>query len=135
MPKKALTGLVLVLVLFLLTACNQAIDSGSTLISVNITKDGCRPISWRVPAGQTITIKITSQVAEDYTWTMMARPVTLPLDGNDAANIYFAHQVAPDQSETTQFTSPNAPGEYDVICSPIRHTEEDLVGRITVVRP
>ena len=135
MPKKALTGLVLTLVLFLLTACSQAFDPGSTLISVNITKDGCHPISWRVPAGQTITIKITSQMAEDYTWTLMARPVTLPLDGNDATNIYFAHQVAAGQSETTQFTSPNAPGDYDVICSPIRHTEEDLLGRITVVRP
>jgi len=135
MPKKVLTKLALVVVLCLLTACSQAIDPGSTLISVNITKDGCHPISWRVPAGQMITIKIISQVTEDYTWIIMARPVTLPLDGNDAANIYFAYQVAPMQSEITRFTSPNAPGEYDVICSPISHTEEDQVGKITVVRP
>ena len=135
MPKYGFQRLVLALVLLLLTACRQAIAPGSTRISVDISKDGCQPLSWRVPAGQMITLKMTNQAAEDYTWTLMARPVTLPLDGDDVANIYFVHRVAPGQSETTKFNSPNAPGDYDVVCSPIPHTVEDLVGRITVVRP
>jgi len=135
MPKNVFPRLVLALALLLITACSQAVSPGSTSISVDITKDGCRPLSWRVPAGQTITLKIASQMTEEYTWTLMARPVTLPLDGNDAANIFFAQQVAAGQSGTTQFTSPNAPGDYDVVCSPVRHTIEDQVGRITVVRP
>jgi hypothetical protein len=135
MHKNGFLRLVLALGLWLLSGCSQAIAPGSTQISVDISKDGCRPLSWRVPAGEAITLKMSNQAAEAYTWTLMARPVTLPLDGNDAANIFFATQAAAGQSEIVEFTAPNAPGDYDVVCSPVRHTEDDQVGRITAVRP
>jgi plastocyanin len=126
---------VIILALMLIAACSQAIEPGSTHISVDITGEGCQPLSWRVPAGEAVTLEINNQTAENYTWTLMARSVTLPLDGNDAENIYYAWQAAAGQSETAQFTAPNAPGDYDVVCSPLPHSEEDQVGRLTSVRP
>jgi plastocyanin len=128
-------GLVLVLSAWFLAACSQGIAPGSTQISVDINKDGCQPLSWRVPAGEEITLKVSNQADKDYSWTLTGRPVTLPLDENDTANIFFETQAAAGQDETVKFTAPNAPGDYDVVCSPRVHTEEDQVGRVTVVRP
>ena len=124
----------LLLALVAITGCSQVIAPGSTRITVGFTRDGCRPLSWRVPAGETITLEMNNQADQDYTWTLMSRPVTLPLDANDAANIYFATQVSPGKSATGQLTAPNAPGDYDVVCSPLAHTEDDQVGKVTVVK-
>jgi len=65
----------------------------------------------------------------------MGRPVTPPFDAGDAANVFFAQQVAAGASASIQFKTPAAAGEYQVICSPLDHGAEEQSGRITVVQP
>lgn len=65
----------------------------------------------------------------------MGRPVTPPFDDSDAANVFFAQQVAAGASVSLQFNTPAAAGEYQVICSPLDHSAGEQSGRITVVQP
>jgi hypothetical protein len=123
------------LLLFLLAACVADQLPLTTTIDVQITPGNCRPIEWRVPAGQVISLKISNKASVAYTWIFMGRPVTPPFDAADAANVFFSRQVAAGASATDHFTTPAAAGEYQLICSPADHSGEEQAGRITVVQP
>ena len=123
------------LLLFLLAACAADQLPLTTTIDVQITQSNCRPIEWRVPAGQVISLKISNKASVAYTWIFMGRPVTPPFDATDAANVFFSRQAAAGAFVTAQFTTPAAAGEYQLICSPSDHSGEEQAGRITVVQP
>lgn len=109
-------------------------DPGLRDIQVMMTSEGCNPLDLRMPAGEEITLRLDNQTGKVYSWIFMNRPTTQPFDAQDAQNVYFAHQVQPGQTETVHFITPKAAMEYDVICSPLPHSDDDEVGRIVVVR-
>jgi plastocyanin len=125
----------LILLLVLLAACSSEQLPLTSVVDVQITQSGCHPMEWRVPAGQTISLKLSNKAGKDYTWILMGRPATPPFDASDAANIFFAQQVTAGASASVQFHTPAAAGEYQVICSPLDHGAEEQSGRITVVQP
>lgn len=125
----------LILLLGLLAACSSDQLPLTSVVDVQITQSGCHPMQWRVPAGQTISLKLSNKAVKDYTWILMGRPATPPFDASDAANIFFAQQVFAGASTSVQFHTPAAAGEYQVICSPRDHGAEEQSGRITVVQP
>jgi plastocyanin len=118
-----------------LAACSSDQLTLTSVVDVQITQSGCHPMEWRVPAGQVISLKLVNKALKDYTWIMMGRPVTPPFDASDAANVFFAQQVAAGASASLQFNTPAAAGEYQVICSPLDHSAVEQSGRITVVQP
>jgi len=126
---------ILGLLAILLAACNVDQLPLTTVVDVQITQNGCRPMQWRVPAGQVISLKISNETLKDYTWIFMGRPVTPPFDAGDASNVFFAQQVAAGASASLRFNAPAAAGEYQLLCSPLDHSVEEQAGRITVVQP
>ena len=121
--------------ILLLAACATDQLPLTSTIDVQITQTGCHPMAWRVPAGQVVSLKISNKAVEDYTWTFMGRPVTPPFDAADAANVFFTRQVTAGASANLQFTTPAAAGEYQAICTPYNHPDDEQTGRITVVQP
>jgi hypothetical protein len=119
-----------------LAACTSDQLPLTSTINIQITETGCHPTEWRVPAAQIISLKITSKVDKDYTWIFMGRPVTPPFDAPDTANVFFTHQVTAGATDSVQFKTPQAAGEYQVFCTLSDHSgEEEQAGRITVVQP
>ena len=123
------------LLVFLLAGCNADQLPLTNIVAVQITQSGCHPMDWRVPAAQIISLKLSNQASVNYTWIFMGRPVTPPFDAADAANVFFARQVAAGAAASLQFKTPAAAGEYQVLCTPYDHSGEEQAGRITVVQP
>jgi hypothetical protein len=119
-----------------LYACSQARNTGTDLIALTINaKKECVPMEWRIPAGRIITLTMTNEAGEDFSWIFMGRPVTPPFDGSDEGNVIYAHSIPPGKVETVQFKSPAAAGQYQVICSPVVNSDLDQSGFILVVQP
>ena len=118
-----------------LAACSTDQLPLTSAIDVQITQVGCHPNEWRVPAGQLISLKISNKANQDYTWIFMGRPVTPPFDAADTANVFFTHSISAGASNSVQFKTPQAAGEYQVFCTPSAHFSQDQAGRITVVQP
>ncbi len=119
-----------------LTACTSDRLPLTRTVSVEITPQGdCRPMDWRLPAGQAISLELNNKAKQDYTWIFMGRPMTPPFNASDSANVFFARQVAAGGSVLTQFKTPAAAGEYQALCAPYNHSTEEQAGWITVVQP
>jgi hypothetical protein len=125
----------LLVLMICLAACSSNRLPLTSTISVEITQAGCRPMDWRLPAGQAVSLKLTNKALQDYTWIFMGRPVTPPFNASDTANVFFARQVGAGASVSLQFKTPAAAGVYQVICAPYDHSGEEQAGRITVVQP
>ena len=134
MPRAIFPLLRLLILVILLTSCNSDQLPLTTLVDVQITQSGCHPLEWRVPAGQTVSLKLSNQALKEYTWILMSRPVTPPFDGSDASNVFFVRQILSGTSAAMQFNTPAAAGEYQVICSPLDHGAGEQAGRIIVVQ-
>ncbi len=137
MSKKfALVAAVLLLASLVLAACGGGGSSsggGNTSISSTLTDFKFEPNTWSVPAGKTITLKLTNNGAVEHTWVLVKSPVTppAPQGGGDAI---FQAKVQPGQTQTFTFTAPSAPGDYEVICDVPGHLEAGMDGKLTVTQ-
>lgn len=135
MSKKfALLAVFVMLVSVVLSACSGGGGSssgGGTSISSTMTDFKFDPNTWTVPAGKSITLKLTNNGAVEHTWVLMSKPVTPPAAQNSPDIIYSA-KVQPGQTQTFTFTAPSAPGQYEVICDVPGHLEAGMEGTLTV---
>lgn len=83
-----------------------------------------KPRLWRVPAGETITLTLENNAAQEMPWILMARPVTLPFDEDDWQNTLVEFTIPAHTRQSLQFSAPQAAGEYDVVCN-LNLTEEN----------
>jgi plastocyanin len=127
--------LIFVLVILQISACRpeSVILPGSTNINTKITGKFFQPATWRVPAGQKITLTITNEDKIVHDWTIMTRPSPLPFSKADEPNVFFQHLIEPGNSISIEFTAPQSPGEYQVISSQRGDGQAGLVGALVVV--
>jgi len=128
--------LVFVLAVPLLAACGGG--SASTTIVVVFTHDfKFDPDSFRVPAGQeiTLTAKNEDAIVHEFVIMKFGTEVGGNFGDEDEGNIYWEVEVGPGGEQTVTFTAPSEPGEYQVVCGTPGHYMAGMVGRLTVVAP
>jgi plastocyanin len=120
--------------LLLLTACGAQPRTTTTLIEVTITEYQYSPTTWRIPGGQTITLKLSNQGQEEHDWTLLKDPPTAPFNANDEVNVLFRVGLGAGETKSVEFKSPAAPGEYFVVCSGVGHMEQGMNAKVLVVQ-
>lgn len=136
MSKKfALVAVIILLASLALTACGggggSSSGGGSTSISSTMTDFKFDPNAWTVPAGQSITLKLTNNGSVEHTWVLVKTPVTPPAP-QGGSDVLFTAKVQPGQTQSFTFTAPSAPGDYEVICDVPGHLEAGMDGKLTV---
>jgi plastocyanin len=91
-----------------------------------------QPASWRIPAGALITLHLTNHDPAAHQIQILFRQVVIPYGVEDESSIFWSHTSPANSSETLQFKSPAAAGDYDVIGADA--LADGMVARLTVVR-
>jgi hypothetical protein len=135
--RKRYYQLILMITLFIFplmgSSCAQpTIIPGSTDIKVIISSNSFSPTLWRVPGGSEISLVITNNDPVTHHWTLLRDPLTPPYSSDDQEKILYQITIPPQSSRTGTFTTPLAPGEYDVIGDPLLITT-GMTGILLVV--
>lgn len=122
--------------LYLLSACAAAAGP-STDLKVNMVDFAFEPNSFAVPAGQQITVELSNNGTAVHNFVIMkyGTEVVDHFTSQDEANVYWQAKLSPGTSDTFQFTAPDQPGEYQVVCSTEGHFEAGMLASLTVVAP
>jgi uncharacterized cupredoxin-like copper-binding protein len=126
------TGFCTILVL---TACSGS-TSASTSLNVTMTEFAFSPNTFTIPAGKQISITIRNNGAVVHSFIIMKSGYSVSGHYTDAdkPNIFWEEpQIAPGQSVTDKFTSPEEPGEYQIICGIPGHLESGMIAKLTVI--
>jgi len=117
------------LMLFL-TACGPK----STTLDVEMNEFKFIPDAFTVPAGAIITLNLknTGVLEHEYVIIVMGKDVTLPFNEDDEANIYWEQELPAKESATVQFTAPDQPGTYQIVCGTAGHLEQGMKATLTV---
>ena len=93
------------------------------------------PNQYLVPAGQQITLHVQHDgtVEHDFIIMKYGTSVGEHFDKEDQPNIYWQIKVQPGQTETLNFTAPDQPGTYQIVCGMAGHVEAGMVGQLEVV--
>jgi uncharacterized cupredoxin-like copper-binding protein len=126
--------LYLILLIIILTACS-AQPHTTTVISAQLSEYSISPSEWRVPAGQTITLKLENPGKKAHTWTLLKDPPTEPFSSDDLANLIVQFELQPEASQTFTFKSPAASGEYSITSSLPGDLEAGMGAKLVVVQP
>ncbi len=122
------------LLLILLSACAGQ-PATTTTIRAALSDTAIAPAEWRVPAGQQITLTVDNQGKKAHEWALLKSPPTEPFSADDEANLLFRVSLAPGASQTVQFKTPLAPGEYSVTSGLPGDLEAGLLAKLVVVQP
>ncbi len=134
MKKLSLGWLVLLLAL-LLTGCGE--KTPTTNLDVIMTDFAYNPNSFLVPAGKEITINLQNNgaVAHEFVIMKYGTDVGADFGEDDKENIYWQIQLVSGDHQTTTFTAPSDPGEYQIVCGIPGHFMAGMVGKLTVAAP
>lgn len=134
MKKITFVPAALLILMFVLSACGGS-DSTSTTINVSFTEFLFTPDSFKIPAGQEITITGSNEgaVMHEFVIMKLGQKVGDNFGDEDEANIYWEFEVEPGDEVTTTFTAPTEPGEYQVVCGTEGHYIAGMTGKLTVV--
>jgi uncharacterized cupredoxin-like copper-binding protein len=119
----------------MLSACTPRASQTVTTIQATLADDSIRPALARVPAGQTITLRLTNAGNTPHAWVLLKDLPTDPFDADDAANILAQFTLEPGETRSAEFRSPAAPGEYSVSSSLPGDLEKGLTAKLLVVQP
>jgi hypothetical protein len=102
--------------LALAAGCTQS-NSPETQNHLNFSINTNNPSGqrWYVPAGENIEITITNTTEQTLRWIVLARPLDGPFDANEQSSILVKIEIPASEDVETNFDSPAAPGEYDVL--------------------
>ena len=132
----ALVGLVLAA--FTVAACSSGGDGtggqpASTELTTSIVEYQFTPDTWKVPAGEQITITITNDGALKHEWVLLQGGVRITTEAEfeeDTVNV--EQEVEPGETQTLTFQAPAA-GTYQVICAIPGHFDAGLKGVLNSV--
>jgi len=105
----------------------------SRTIEVTITDENYSPNSWTVPSGEMIIIDVQNNGSSDHNWSLIGWPVSTPFDKDDLEKIVFQAHVKPAESKQFSFTSPNGPGEYEIVSIIDNRIEDGFLGKLIVI--
>ena len=135
--KKALTFLFPGLFLLANLAACGGPAGPSKSFDVTMTDFAFSPNTFTVPAGEQISLSATNNGAVAHSFIIMKSgfQVTGHFSDTDKPNIYWeVEQIAPGQSVKEMFTSPDEPGQYQIICGVAGHFEAGMVAQLIVVK-
>jgi uncharacterized cupredoxin-like copper-binding protein len=118
----------------ILSSCGGA-SSPTTTIDVTMTDFQFSPNSFTVPAGEQITLKSTNSGAVVHNFIIMnlGYDVGNEFDKEDEDNVYWKLEIAPGGDIETNFTAPEEPGSYEIVCSTPGHVQAGMLGTLSVV--
>ncbi len=125
---------IMALAALLLGSCSSG---PSTSVHVIMTDFQFTPSSYTVPAGQRISIQLTNNGAATHSFIIMKAGSNVQGHFTDAdkSNVYWEESAVPaGQSVATDFTAPNEPGNYQVVCGVPGHFESGMVANLVVVK-
>ena len=133
---RRIRSILLVSLLYLLSACAAAAGPSKDL-KVNMVDFAYDPNSFTVPAGQQITLELSNNGTAVHNFVIMkyGNEVVDHFTSQDEANVYWQAKLSPGTSDIFQFTAPDQPGEYRVVCSTEGHFEAGMLASLTVVAP
>ena len=108
----------------------------STRIDVVMTDFQFTPNAFTVPAGEEITVHVVSSGAVVHNFVIMKLGETAgdKFDEDDEGNIFWeVRDVPPNGEETTTFTAPSEPVEYEIVCRTEGHILSGMLGKLIVV--
>jgi len=113
----------------LLSACTTSNHpTPSDHMNVTIYTDKLSELRWYVPASEVIQLTISNQTPERHTWSILTPTATRKM-----GEPWFTAQILPGETLNLRFTSPDAPGEYDII-SQGEWANNPLTGEIVVIQ-
>ena len=133
MKKQFLLVCTLLVLALTLSACGNA--GPSTNLNVNMTDFMYDPSNYTVPAGQTITLKLSNNGAVEHEFVIMKYGTDVGADfgDDDEENIYWEVELSAGSSGEYTFTAPSEPGEYQIVCGIPGHFMAGMVGKMIVV--
>jgi plastocyanin len=129
------------ILIILAIAANLVISScggggPSTSIEVVLTDFQFTPNTFTVPAGEEITVHVVSSGAVVHNFVIMKLGETAgdAFDDEDETNVFWElTDVVPNGEQTTSFTAPAEPGEYEIVCRTEGHILSGMIGKLIVV--
>jgi uncharacterized cupredoxin-like copper-binding protein len=129
---KKLFILPILAVVLMLSACGK--DGPSSQISFTMTDFAFNPNEFTVPAGEEITLNVAHNGTMEHNFIIMKYATNAGdmFDDEDKVNIFWEVDLQPGESETVQFTAPQQPGTYQVICGMPGHLQSGMLGKLIV---
>lgn len=99
-----------------------------TELTTSIVEYQFTPDTWKVPAGEQITITITNDGALKHEWVLLQEGVRIASEAEfEEGFVNVEQEVEPGQTQTLTFQAPAA-GTYQVICAIPGHFDAGLQG-------
>ena len=130
---KNITFLLILLSVFL-SACQAG--GPSTQLNVELNDFAITPNQLAVPAGSDIQIRIANRGIVVHNFYIMKYGVDVgkEFDEEDISGAYWEAEIQPDYTATFNFTAPDQPGVYQIVCGVPGHLQAGMVGTLEVVR-
>ena len=125
---------IVLLILVFLTACKSG--GSSTKLTVELSDFSITPNQLSVPASAEIQIRVANQGTVEHNFYIMQYGMDVGdmFDEEDIVNAYWHVEVQPDDSVTLNFTAPDQPGIYQIVCGLPGHLQSGMVGTLEVVK-
>ena len=125
-----------VVVIFILILASCAGGGPSNTINVTLTDFQFTPNEFTVPAGQEITVNAvnTGAVVHNFVIMKLGTNAGPTFEEDDDANVFWQERdIQPGGDISATFTSPEEPGEYQVVCRTEGHIASGMIGKLIVV--
>ena len=100
----------------------------STELTTSIVEYSFTPDTWKVPAGEQITITITNDGTLQHEWVLLQDGARISTEAEfEEGLVNVEQEVAPGETQTLTFEAPPA-GTYQVICAIPGHFDAGLQG-------
>jgi plastocyanin len=117
-------------------ACGGDVEGATTgraRVEVEAEDFEFSPTSWTVPAGAQVTLTLDNTANQEHTFTLIQSDEVLT-NSSQLADATILHNTAATAGQTVKgsFTAPEAPGEYQVVCSIPGHLDLGMTATLTV---
>jgi uncharacterized cupredoxin-like copper-binding protein len=134
---KTLRNLIILVVPLLLIACGGANEPATANLEVEVRDFEFVPNSYTVPAGAAVNLTLINNGTQKHEWVLFEKDFSLGPDdsfGEEAEeHIFWEGEVEePGTQATFNFTAPDEPGDYQVVCGVPGHYEAGMKATFTV---
>ena len=114
-----------------MVGCIPTQASVNTDLTIQLINNSIQPPTWRVPAGEMISLHLSNQDSSSHELMILYRTTTAYNAVGIDASTYWSHTIPAGASEDVAFKAPAAAGYYEIICR--EALDGGPSGRLTVV--